>query len=271
MVKDNPEDSREQLALALRQLKWLLTGFELGGIRDWPVRSRDADKPEILPPSEEPLVLQEVTGLEPPSAMPERHGEPEAILAGILEELGDCKRCRLHSGRRHMVFADGTPHARLVFVGEGPGFDEDRQGLPFVGRAGRLLDKMIGALGLKREETYICNVVKCRPPENRTPEADEIKACSPFMLEQMEAIPTAVICALGMCAAQTLLHSTSSISKLRGRIHLWRGIPLVCTFHPAYLLRTPSGKAATWQDLLQVRQLLEEDAKALPRGKEIRS
>ena len=170
-------------------------------------------------------------------------------LSLISSELTGCTRCRLHSGRTNLVFGEGSAKSGLVFVGEGPGFDEDRQGRPFVGRAGKLLDKMILAIGFEREEVYICNIVKCRPPENRAPLPDEAAACSPFLFRQIEALSPKVICALGLSAAQTLLGSTRPISQLRGKVHLWRGIPLICTYHPAYLLRSPSQKAAAWQDL----------------------
>jgi DNA polymerase len=141
-------------------------------------------------------------------------------------------------------------------VGEGPGFEEDRLGRPFVGRAGKLLDKMIQAIRLRREDVYICNVVKCRPPDNRTPNADEIESCSPFLFRQLEAMDPKVICALGLCAAQALLGKVPSIGRLRGKTLNWHGIPLICTYHPAYLLRNPAQKAATWQDLIQVEHIL---------------
>ncbi len=177
-------------------------------------------------------------------------------LLRISGELTGCTRCRLHSGRTNLVFGEGSAKSGLVFVGEGPGFDEDRQGRPFVGRAGKLLDKMILAIGFDRDEVYICNVVKCRPPENRTPQPDETAACSPFLFRQIEALSPKVICALGLSAAQALLGSTRPISQLRGKVQFWRGIPLICTYHPAYLLRSPSQKAAAWQDLKEVIKLL---------------
>jgi uracil-DNA glycosylase len=180
----------------------------------------------------------------------------EQVLIDIREDIGECTRCRLHPSRTTIVYGEGSPQARLVFVGEGPGFDEDQQARPFVGRAGKLLDKMIKALGFAREEVYIANVVKCRPPNNRTPQDDEIATCSPFLFRQLEAIAPQVICALGSCAAQTMLATTKPISSLRSRKHSWRGIPLVCTFHPAYLLRNPSQKSSTWQDLLVVHEIL---------------
>jgi len=181
----------------------------------------------------------------------------QAALSEIRASLGDCGRCGLHSARRNLVFGEGSAHSGLVFVGEGPGYEEDQQGRPFVGRAGKLLDKMIQAIGLKREDVFICNVVKCRPPENRTPVPDEVAACSPFLFRQLEALRPKAICALGVSAAQTILGNTRPISALRGRIHFWRGYPLICTYHPAYLLRSSHQKAAAWQDLKEVRRLLD--------------
>ncbi len=181
------------------------------------------------------------------------------LLEEIRSDLGDCRRCPLHRGRTHIVFGEGEPAARLVFVGEGPGADEDQQGRPFVGQAGQLLNKMIQAMGLRRQEVYICNVVKCRPPGNRVPLAEEIHQCAPFLIRQLEAIRPQVICTLGACASQTLLGSTAFISDLRRKIHLWRGIPLIATYHPAYLLRNGSKKADTWKDLQDVMELLSTE------------
>jgi DNA polymerase len=180
-------------------------------------------------------------------------------LAEISAELTGCTRCRLHSGRGNLVFGEGSAKSGLVFVGEGPGFDEDRQGRPFVGRAGKLLDKMILAIGFEREDVYICNVVKCRPPENRAPLPDETQACSPFLFRQLEALSPKVICALGLSAAQALLGSSRPMFELRGKVKSWRGIPLICTYHPAYLLRSPSQKATAWRDLKEVIRLLGGD------------
>ncbi len=170
----------------------------------------------------------------------------------IRDDIGDCTRCKLHKGRNKIVFADGNPKAKLVFVGEGPGRDEDMQGLPFVGRAGKLLTSMIEAMGLQRQDVYICNVVKCRPPENRLPEPDEIKTCSPFLLRQLEVVDPKVIVALGACAAQTLLQTTRGISHFRGQWQEFRGRKLMATYHPAYLLRNPPAKADVWKDLQMV-------------------
>jgi uracil-DNA glycosylase family 4 len=170
----------------------------------------------------------------------------------IRDDIGDCTRCKLHKGRNKIVFADGDPKAKLVFVGEGPGRDEDMQGLPFVGRAGKLLTQMIEAMGLQRGDVYICNVVKCRPPENRLPEPDEIKTCSPFLLRQLDVVDPKVIVALGACAAQTLLQTTRGISHFRGQWQEFRGRKLMATYHPAYLLRNPPAKADVWKDLQMV-------------------
>jgi uracil-DNA glycosylase family 4 len=173
-------------------------------------------------------------------------------LLKIREDMGDCTRCKLHQGRNKIVFGDGNPKAELVFVGEGPGADEDAQGLPFVGRAGKLLTQMIEAMGLLRKDVYICNVVKCRPPENRTPEPDEVLTCSPFLLRQIDVIKPKVIVCLGAVAAKTLLQTTRGISQYRGEWQEWRGRKLMATYHPAYLLRNPPAKADVWKDLQKV-------------------
>jgi DNA polymerase len=183
-------------------------------------------------------------------------------LPQIRDELGDCQRCKLHEGRQNIVFGVGSAQAELVFIGEGPGADEDRQGEPFVGAAGQLLDKMIVAMGFQRSEVYICNVVKCRPPGNRNPEPDEIAACSPFLRQQVASIRPRVIVTLGKFAAQTLLADTTPITRLRGRWREYDGVPLMPTFHPAYLLRSPSEKGKAWEDLKAVvRALGREPAK----------
>jgi uracil-DNA glycosylase len=177
-------------------------------------------------------------------------------LTRIREDIGDCKRCKLHKGRTKIVFGVGNPKAELVFVGEGPGRDEDLQGEPFVGRAGKLLTQMIEAMSLKREDVYIANVVKCRPPENRLPEKDEIATCSPFLMRQLDVIGPKVICCLGSCSAQTLLQTTQGISKFRGEWFDFRGAKLIATYHPAYLLRNPSAKGEVWKDLQKVMGVL---------------
>lgn len=164
----------------------------------------------------------------------------------------NCTRCKLHKGRTNLVFGVGNPKAELVFVGEGPGADEDAQGEPFVGRAGKLLTQMIEAMSLRREDVYICNVVKCRPPDNRLPEKDEIATCSPFLLRQLAVIQPKVIVALGACSAQTLLQTTQGISRFRGEWFDFRGAKLIATYHPAYLLRNPPAKSEVWKDLQKV-------------------
>jgi len=173
-------------------------------------------------------------------------------LERIREDLGECTRCRLHEQRNRIVFGQGNPRAELVFIGEGPGHDEDMQGLAFVGRAGKLLTQMIEAMGLTREQVYICNVVKCRPPENRRPEDDEVATCSPYLYRQLDVIaPKAIVC-LGGTAAQTLLKTKDSISRFRGQWFDYRNTKLLATYHPAYLLRNPAAKSEVWKDLQKV-------------------
>jgi DNA polymerase len=178
-------------------------------------------------------------------------------LERIRENIGpNCMRCKLHKARTQIVFGVGNPKAQLVFVGEGPGRDEDIQGEPFVGRAGKLLTQMIEAMGLRRPDVYICNVVKCRPPENRLPENDEITTCSPFLLRQLGVIQPKVICCLGACSAQTLLQTNQGISRFRGEWFDFRGSKLIATYHPAYLLRNPAAKGEVWKDLQKVMAVL---------------
>jgi DNA polymerase len=179
-----------------------------------------------------------------------------AALQMVREDIGDCTRCALHKGRNKIVFGDGSPTARLMFVGEGPGADEDAQGVPFVGKAGQLLNNMIAAMGLKREEVYIANVVKCRPPGNRTPEPDEGNTCSPFLFRQIDVIRPQVLVALGATAATYLLGARQPLAGLRGRVHAFRGSQLIVTYHPAYLLRDPRQKKEAWADLqIAMREL----------------
>jgi DNA polymerase len=180
-------------------------------------------------------------------------------LDQIRAEMGDCQRCSLGSTRTSLVFGVGKPHARLVFVGEAPGRDEDLQGEPFVGEAGQLLTKIILAMGFARSEVYICNILKCRPPGNRNPLPVEIEACHPFLLRQLQAIKPAAIVCLGTFAAQTLLATREPISKLRGSFHDYHGIPLMPTFHPAYLLRNAAMKREVWADMQLVMKLLGKD------------
>jgi uracil-DNA glycosylase len=179
-------------------------------------------------------------------------------LIGIRTEIGDCTRCKLHAGRTNLVFGVGSPEADVMFVGEGPGADEDEQGEPFVGRAGQLLTQIIKAMGFAREDVYIANVVKCRPPNNRNPEPDEIAQCSPFLQAQIASIKPKVIVALGKFAAQTLLGTETPISRLRGRFHELGDTVVMPTFHPSYLLRTPAAKRDVWEDMKMVMQRLKE-------------
>jgi uracil-DNA glycosylase family 4 len=184
--------------------------------------------------------------------------DPALGLAAVRADIGDCTRCKLHGqGRKQIVFGVGNPDADLMFVGEAPGGDEDIQGIPFVGRAGQLLTKIIEAIGLRRDDVYIANVIKCRPPQNRNPEQDEVDTCEPFLFRQIDIIKPKVIVALGTFAARTLLRTLDPISRLRGRVYDYRGAKLVPTFHPAYLLRNPSSKREVWEDMKQVRTLLE--------------
>ncbi len=195
---------------------------------------------DILPPPTAPSLFESVDKVK------------DDTLLRIREDIGDCTRCKLHKGRNKIVFGDGNPKAELVFIGEGPGADEDMQGLPFVGRAGKLLTQMIEAMGLQRKDVYICNVVKCRPPENRAPEPDEVATCSPYLLRQIDVIQPKVIVCLGAVAAKTLLETTKGISQFRGQWLPWRGHKLMATYHPAYLLRNPNAKGEVWKDLQRV-------------------
>ena len=182
-------------------------------------------------------------------------------LEAIKDEIGpDCRRCKLCTlGRSQIVFGVGNPDADLMFVGEAPGADEDQQGEPFVGRAGQLLTKIIEAIGLKREQVYIANVIKCRPPGNRNPEGDEVERCEPFLFRQIDVIKPKVIVALGKFGAQCLLKTTDPITRLRGRTFTYRGATLIPTFHPAYLLRNPASKREVWEDMKKVRAILQGD------------
>ena len=186
------------------------------------------------------------------------HASQGEALAAVRADIGDCTRCKLHTlGRKQIVFGVGSPNADLMFVGEAPGADEDIQGIPFVGRAGQLLTKIIEAIGLRRDDVYIANVIKCRPPQNRNPEPDEVETCEPFLFQQIDIIKPKVIVALGKFGAQTLLRTLEPISRLRGRVYDFRGAKLIPTFHPAYLLRNPSSKRDVWEDMKVVRELLK--------------
>lgn len=236
----------EQSALAISHAPQTLA--ERAGNHELQPASAQPQQPSFIP--EEPAIPPR----KPIAAAPQigaivAPADRQAALLQIVEDIGDCTRCPLHKGRNSIVFAQGDPNARLMFVGEGPGADEDAQGLPFVGRAGQLLNNMISAMGLKREETYICNVVKCRPPGNRTPEPDEANTCSQFLFRQIDVVRPQVIVALGATAATYLLGQRQPLAGLRGRVHAFRGSSLIVTYHPAYLLRDPRQKKEAWADL----------------------
>lgn len=211
---------------------------------------------------------EEFVPIERSASLFEAAGQPsDDTLEKIREDIGDCTRCKLCGQRTNIVFGVGNPKAELVFVGEGPGRDEDIQGEPFVGRAGQLLTQMIEAMGLKRSDVYICNVVKCRPPENRLPGKDEIEICSPFLLRQLAAIKPKIIVALGSCAVQTLLQTKRGITGLRGQFFPFQGAKLMATYHPAYLLRNPPAKPDVWKDL----QLVMKELGLKPPAKSVAS
>ncbi len=182
---------------------------------------------------------------------------PVLTLEGVRKELGDCKRCKLHRTRRTIVFGEGNAKATLMFIGEGPGYDEDVQGRPFVGKAGQLLTKIIESINLRREDVYIANIVKCRPPQNRNPEPDEIQSCNPFLMQQIRVIQPKIICALGTFAAQTLLKTDRKISDLRGKSFDLEGITVIPTYHPAFLLRNPERKRDVWEDMKKIAELIK--------------
>ena len=233
-----------------------LQDLQESGIDGIPLELMTAAHPDFvipLPPSPE---QGSETGTSSQPDSPQKH----ETLEQIRKDLGPCQRCKLGATRKNLVFGVGNPHARLVFVGEGPGADEDAQGEPFVGDAGKMLNRIIGAMELKREDVYICNVVKCRPPQNRPPEADEVAACSPFLLRQLASVKPEVIVALGSSAAHALLETKVPISKLRSKFHDFHGIPLMPTYHPSYLLRSGGNSDSfwsVWDDMTQVLRLLK--------------
>ncbi len=216
---------------------------------------------EVLAPEDAQEMLKVLDGLEE-NLSPKK--KTLACIPGTLdtvrEELGECTRCSLCALRKNIVFGKGNPRASLVFVGEAPGGDEDVAGEPFVGEAGQLLTRIIQSIKLRREDVYICNVIKCRPPKNRDPKPEEIEACFPFLKKQLEVIRPRLICALGKFATQTLLETTERISKLRGKIYEFNHIRVVPTFHPASLLRNPEWKREVWQDMQLIQKLLEDNA-----------
>ena len=226
--------------------------------------TQPASAPQAYPLEDQPIPPRKPLPAAPEIASAIPPADRAAALQLIRDEIGDCTRCPLHKGRNKLVFGDGSPAARLMFVGEGPGADEDAQGLPFVGKAGQLLNNMIAAMGLRREEVYIANVVKCRPPGNRVPEQEEGATCTPFLFRQIDVIRPQVLVALGATAATWLLGARQPLAGLRGRVHAFRGAQLIATYHPAYLLRDPRQKKEAWADLqIAMRELgLKLPAKA---------
>lgn len=236
---------------ALRELILDLQAFleyqqDVLGVTEIPLSERKT--------TEEVDVKGNITEVEPEKPV---IADPEKAMEAIRQELENCDRCKLCEGRKNIVFGSGNVRAKLVFVGEAPGRDEDIQGLPFVGRAGQLLTKIIESIGLSREEIYIANIIKCRPPGNRNPLPEEIASCFPYLLRQLEVIQPDIICALGKFSAQTLTGSSEPISRLRGNFFDFHGIKLIPTFHPAYLLRNPQGKKQVWEDMKAIRRELE--------------
>jgi len=242
-----PQKLYRDLCEAAGQVRGLLENLHLLGVRELPC-PKDNVPPPVCPTGSDAADL--VSGI-----------CRSETLEEIRTDLGDCCRCLLSQGREHIVFGCGNEKARVVFVGEAPGREEDKQGVPFVGEAGRLLDRMLFAMGLCREDVYICNVQKCRPPGNRDPQPDEIAACKPFLARQLAAIRPRVIVTLGRFAAQVLLNEEEAISRLRGQWYAYEGIPLMPTYHPAYLLRNPASKREVWEDLkLVMSRLRDSDA-----------
>jgi DNA polymerase len=243
-----------------------------GGERSVPPNSPTRIPPQAKPPDSGHRTPDRMQGLQTPEARPVirppapsfslfeaapvRRSGPET-LEQIRQDLGDCRRCKLAPTRKTIVFGEGNPHAELVFIGEGPGADEDEQGLPFVGRAGKLLNRMMQTVGLKREDVYICNVVKCRPPGNRTPEKDEVDSCSPFLYRQIESIKPRLVCCLGAPAVRTVLGIKEGITKIRGQFYNFGAAKALATVHPAYVLRNPREEKILLEDFEKIRDFLK--------------
>ncbi len=262
-TEEEPELELAQLSAALRaHAEWLA----MTGATELPAAPRDTAARSPAPTAAPAPPVRTAAGASPaalPAAAPRVAPTAEARQAALVRlsvletEVKGCTRCALHTGRTQTVFARGTPSSGLCFVGEGPGADEDAQGFPFVGKAGQLLDRMIGAMGFDRDDVYVCNIVKCRPPNNRKPEPEEMASCMPYLTEQLELVNPQVIVALSATAVQGLFGTTEGITRMRGRWRLYKGkIAVMPTFHPAYLLRTPAAKREVWEDLQAVlRQL----------------
>jgi uracil-DNA glycosylase family 4 len=251
-------DPREELRSIAARARTMLESRGRSGLLGVSMRrtARSPSAPAFAPASPSPSPASPPS----PSPSPDDPTAPPIGARGltlIREEIGDCQRCGLAGARKNIVFGVGNPQAHLVFVGEAPGADEDQQGEPFVGKAGQLLTKMIEAMGYAREDVYICNVIKCRPPGNRNPEPDEVASCEPFLKKQLAALRPRVIVTLGKFAAQCLLRDDTPISRLRGNFRSYEGVTLMPTFHPAYLLRDPSKKKEAWADLKAVNAALK--------------
>ena len=245
MPKSLDPQTKKQLAARVKYYKEM-------GIHDFYRQPIDPSVELVAPPANQSAPRK----LEPTVTLPPVLSDKPSALKLIREDIGDCTRCRLHKGRTNLVFGVGNVNADLMFVGEGPGADEDAKGEPFVGRAGQLLNNMISAMGIKREDVYIANVVKCRPPSNRTPEKDECDTCSPFLMRQIDIVQPKVIVALGAVAAKNLLAVNDSMANLRGRWYDFRDSKLLVTYHPAYLLRDPRQKKEAWKDLQMAMKYL---------------
>lgn len=240
--------SREELDSLKRQTQRILKSLQSAGIQSVPAAQI------------EPVTLSSSKGDPVPASTDSARTaeQKEIMLSPVREQALVCTKCKLCQGRTRVVFGEGSLDARLVFVGEGPGRDEDQQGRPFVGAAGKLLTKIIEAMKMRREDVYICNIVKCRPPNNRPPEPDEMAACREYLDAQLTTIAPKIICALGKTAVTALLETEASMSSLRGRVFDWKGSSLVVTYHPAYLLRNPPAKKLVWEDMQKVMRLLSE-------------
>ncbi len=244
-------DPRAELASLTAAFRTHLAHHARSGLQGVPMGT----SPRFGTTASAPLASIPATAVE---ALPESASSDSAVrLQVIRDEIGDCQRCKLAPTRTNLVFGVGNPQAELVFVGEAPGLDEDKQGEPFVGKAGQLLTRMIEAMGKTRQDVYICNVIKCRPPQNRNPEPDEVQACEGFLQQQLAVLNPRIIVALGKFAAHALCGENTPISRLRGNLRSYQGIPVMPTYHPAYLLRTPDAKRDAWADLQQVMLFLQ--------------
>lgn len=244
-------DPQKEFQELLRDTKALLKSMQAAGVNEVPAASAQSETYE--PAKTNPSIIKD-------SAVTVSSPAKEKLFGPLRVEALACQRCKLCKTRNKVVFGEGSLDAELVFVGEGPGRDEDEQGMPFVGMAGKLLTKIIEAMKMTREQVYICNVVKCRPPQNRPPEPDEVEACIGYLKQQLQTIKPKIIVALGKTAAAALLETEAPMSALRGRLFEWNGIPLAVTYHPAYLLRNPAAKKDVWEDMQRVMRYLDGQA-----------